>query len=240
MGSNARRKRRERERAAERERDAAATTGATDTGAASDGHEETGGEHSASGAGGAEGGGSEAESPGRVGPMNPVEIDPVALAREADAVAGVDDGEPSSEPAAPGAEPQSVAGAEPVADGEMSLEQAYEAAAPLAAKIRPVVERMAARVVPAWQLTGDECKSLADDFALVMVLWAPRADMLPPKWLALASLGMNLYAITEARRDTDGNLIPRTLASAGAGATTTGAKPANDKARPAGGFTTAA
>lgn len=168
--------------------------------------------------------------------QNRVEIDPAALAAEADMVSVPD------APAAPGAADASTAGEPSPGDpsapaAEMSFAQAAAAAAPLAAKLKPVIDRTAARILPAWNLTEAERSGLADDIALCMVLWAPSMDALPPKWLALVSLGMSVYAITDARRDTEGNLLPRAVVNVGRGASNAPASAASagEKNKTAGG-----
>jgi hypothetical protein len=196
--------RRERDRSGSGAGKEADTSAGADTGGEKGAAEETrdrSGDDASSSAG---------EKAGRVEPMNPVDIDAAALAREADGVALPEGSEaqPSTGEPTPGAD-------DPTMPAELTLEQAMQSAAPLAKKIKPIVERFAARIVPAWKLTGEECSAVADDVALCMVLWAPAINDLPPKWMALAALGLNVYAITDARRDTEGNLLPRMVVSAG-------------------------
>lgn len=166
------------------------------------------------------------------------DIDPAALAREVDAIP-LPEAPAGTLPPAEGA-PAAGAATAPGADAapvELTLEQAQAAALELAPKMRMVVNRFADRVIPAWELTAEEKKGIADDIALVVVLWAPDLGALPPKWLAVGALVLSAVTIADARRDTDGKLLPRKIERAQRPAAANGASAPNNTGA-GGGFST--
>lgn len=164
------------------------------------------------------------------------DIDAAALAREADAIPLPEAPAGTLPPAAEGG--ASVPGEAPAEPVELTLEQAAERAALLVPKMRVIVDRFASNVLPAWELTADERKGIADDMALVVVLWAPDLSALPPKWLAVGMLAMTAMTIADARRDTDGNLLPRKIERAHRPADASGASAPNKAPGASGGFST--
>lgn len=127
--------------------------------------------------------------------MNTVDVDPVALAAEADAIAAAN--APAAIPA-PGV--PEVPG-EPTAAQVEATARGYEAGA-------VILVAGAARVfAPAWNITATESQELGRAIALAAAHWFPDGA-LPPKWMALLNVAAIGVGIVAARQDADGRLRP--------------------------------
>lgn len=130
--------------------------------------------------------------------MSEVRVDDASLAAEADALAAEFQAPPvAAEPVQPGTDvAPSQASPEEVEQGYKLITYA-------------VIERGAAVLAPAWNVTADENDRLSTSIARALVLWFPDQPI-PPKYLALLVIAGTAAEIVNARKDpATGQLRPR-------------------------------
>lgn len=145
---------------------------------------------------------------------------------------------------APGAAPGEGApgeGAGPSIDGEVTDEQAREAAARHRPMMQLVVNGVADGLFPNWNITLEERDGLSESFSLALGYWWPTGTV-PPKWAALAGVLVCGYSIANARRNPDGTWQPRKIVTVHRAppAGESAAAAAASEASPGGGFSTSA
>lgn len=159
---------------------------------------------------------------GGTGPTgaNELEIDPEALAREADAIAAEVPGP------APGSVPTgdqaAGTGAGPVRTGEPTMAELEAIAAANGAGLALLVDRLGAIVAPNWSITPDESQELAHASAIALAAWFPDG-VIPIKYMVLLNLGGVAWTIAQKRRNPDGTLPPMKIRPAPAPANGTDA-----------------
>jgi hypothetical protein len=101
------------------------------------------------------------------------------------------------------------AGESPAPPGAAPAQSLEEKATQLAAPLTGAVRILANAAAPNWELSDAECSALGASLAQVAAHWMPDTQ-LPPKYMALALLGMSLVGVVGARFDQDtGKLKPR-------------------------------
>lgn len=110
----------------------------------------------------------------------------------------------------PGEVADTAAPGAPPAVGEITEEQAAEIAARNRPMVGMLVNGLADTLLPAWNITELERKQLVDSMSLALAYWWPY-DTIPPKWMALLSVGLCGYSIANARRNEDGSWKPRKI-----------------------------
>lgn len=133
--------------------------------------------------------------------MSEVRVDEASLTAEADAVA--QEFAPAAAPADSSSSTVQVDSAGARAATPEEVEQGYKLIS------FAVIERGAAVLAPAWNITADENDRMSTALARALVLWFPDQPI-PPKYLALLVIAGTAADIVSARKDpATGKLRPR-------------------------------
>lgn len=132
--------------------------------------------------------------------MNTVEVNPDQLSAEVDSIMH---GQAGSGPQAG-----------PMSEQEMHAQQVMsemQQAEQIATSYMPgcvvAVNAVARIMLPNWDLTGNEKQQIAESCSMALALWFPNLHI-PPRYMALMSVGGVIWQIAASRRDAAGNLRP--------------------------------